>query len=484
MDYYVREERAPECSLFDVPLIGPKRDFATEVEFRLANAAKMYPAGYTDPSRYAYRAPVQYGTLPPAYWEYRPPMTVNYPHEAMTEPLGYYSSPVQPSPHPQRWAYYEPRNCKRPRPVVPHADMAFPGPFSGTWQSTLGGVPQPPMQATTAVPSQLGMPVETWGQPQLSPRIDAVAPSVWQTVEVVGVLPFSGQEKNPGQSQEKETVTGASNASQNEPNNESPGAVKEVKVAQRAPAAKRKPAGAKKGQRGHAQPQQPEGDEAVRDDMAPELTKGSALDKYASANSIGSEQPADETEPTGQAERAREPPVQDEQREDAVANEKGASYKLQPTVVQNQQHKVEAFSICDQANVQQKGGEASLEGAFAAKEKQCKLNSGIQSQFGVANAKGEKPEAIAFFSVGVSAPSVGSSLGPMSPLSQKSPGYFGDSLVGRADASAGATSSWPIGYVPPPDDKYKELVVGGQVYLEGGTFYLSETGAYLLGLRG
>ncbi|KAL8431631.1 hypothetical protein Efla_005690 [Eimeria flavescens] len=43
---------------------------------------------------------------------------------------------------------------------------------------------------------------------------------------------------------------------------------------------------------------------------------------------------------------------------------------------------------------------------------------------------------------------------------------------------------WPIGYVPPADRKYKKIVVGDQVYWEGGTFYLSETGAYLLGLRG
>ncbi|PFH31075.1 hypothetical protein BESB_032720 [Besnoitia besnoiti] len=45
-------------------------------------------------------------------------------------------------------------------------------------------------------------------------------------------------------------------------------------------------------------------------------------------------------------------------------------------------------------------------------------------------------------------------------------------------------SGWPVGYVPPSDpQEYKELRIGSNVYLIGGTFYLSDTGAYLLGLR-
>ncbi|KAL8271795.1 hypothetical protein Esti_004304 [Eimeria stiedai] len=54
----------------------------------------------------------------------------------------------------------------------------------------------------------------------------------------------------------------------------------------------------------------------------------------------------------------------------------------------------------------------------------------------------------------------------------------------KFEASDPTPTNWPIGYVPPPDQKYKKLVVGNQVYYEGGAFYLSETGAYLLGLRG
>ncbi|CBZ53699.1 conserved hypothetical protein [Neospora caninum Liverpool] len=43
---------------------------------------------------------------------------------------------------------------------------------------------------------------------------------------------------------------------------------------------------------------------------------------------------------------------------------------------------------------------------------------------------------------------------------------------------------WPVGFVPPQDPcDYKELRFGNNVYLMGGTFYLSDTGAYLLGLR-
>ncbi|PHJ20969.1 hypothetical protein CSUI_005190 [Cystoisospora suis] len=42
----------------------------------------------------------------------------------------------------------------------------------------------------------------------------------------------------------------------------------------------------------------------------------------------------------------------------------------------------------------------------------------------------------------------------------------------------------PVGFVPPEDPRdYKELRIGDSVYLMGGTFYLSDTGAYLLGLR-
>lgn len=42
----------------------------------------------------------------------------------------------------------------------------------------------------------------------------------------------------------------------------------------------------------------------------------------------------------------------------------------------------------------------------------------------------------------------------------------------------------PIGFVPPEDPRdYKELRIGDSIYLMGGTFYLSDTGAYLLGLR-
>lgn len=56
-----------------------------------------------------------------------------------------------------------------------------------------------------------------------------------------------------------------------------------------------------------------------------------------------------------------------------------------------------------------------------------------------------------------------------------------------AGLDCGATRgeySQPVGYVPPADGKYKKIVIGSQTFLEGGTFFLSETGAYLLGLRG
>ncbi|KEP66961.1 UNVERIFIED_CONTAM: hypothetical protein HHA_272520 [Hammondia hammondi] len=56
---------------------------------------------------------------------------------------------------------------------------------------------------------------------------------------------------------------------------------------------------------------------------------------------------------------------------------------------------------------------------------------------------------------------------------------------GTTQAATGDTKhAWPVGYVPPKDPcDYKELRLGNSVYLMGGTFYLSDTGAYLLGLR-
>ncbi|KYF46550.1 hypothetical protein TGARI_272520 [Toxoplasma gondii ARI] len=56
---------------------------------------------------------------------------------------------------------------------------------------------------------------------------------------------------------------------------------------------------------------------------------------------------------------------------------------------------------------------------------------------------------------------------------------------GTTQATTGETKgAWPVGYVPPKDPSdYKELRLGNSVYLMGGTFYLSDTGAYLLGLR-
>ncbi|OEH74294.1 hypothetical protein cyc_03592 [Cyclospora cayetanensis] len=68
------------------------------------------------------------------------------------------------------------------------------------------------------------------------------------------------------------------------------------------------------------------------------------------------------------------------------------------------------------------------------------------------------------------------------PRHAKTQGPLLGGIEGSSDM-AGNAQIRPIGYVPPEDGKYKELVVGKQVFLEGGRFYLSETGAYLLGLR-
>ncbi|CDJ35261.1 uncharacterized protein EMH_0003910 [Eimeria mitis] len=503
MEYYAEEERAPRCSLLDVPLIaagavsdslcckGPKRDFATEVEFRLANAAKMYPAGYTDVPSYAYRSRYQYSGNPPSYWQYKPPTMVNYPSEVpqvCTSPVGYYPYPVQRTTQPQRWTYYpEPESYSLSRPVVPQAEVAYPGPLSSSWTGALGGVSQSPLQSS-AIPAQLGLTVET-PQPDVAPSNEVFTPRGWQTVEVVEVL-LAEQAKKTGPSQEKKEQASPgqlfeSRASQTEPKNDVSRAVKEGKTAQRAPAAKRKPAAAKKGQRGQAHLQQPEGDEAIRDDTAPEPTKAATQDnKSASTPLVEAEQSGGRAEPEGHAKEPVNATKQEEQREDAVEGTEKAVGKQQPSKGLDEQAAVGASAKNEQAAVGEKDGKVSADEPSVGGEKKDKLpNSGTQVPFQMENAPGDKPSGFAFISVEVSAPSVGSSMGHALPQPQRSPGHFCASPAEMIAGPSGVTSGWPVGYVPPPDDKYKELVVGNQVYLEGGTFYLSETGAYLLGLR-
>ncbi|CDI78723.1 hypothetical protein, conserved [Eimeria acervulina] len=439
------------CSTY--PSSGPKRDFATEVESRQANAAKMYPAGYTDASSYAYGHKYQYGR----------------------------------SPQPQSWAYYyEPENYSSPRPVTAQAEVALPEPISGSWARILGGVPRSPMQPVI-FPAHSGAAIEI-SQPGLSPRNDLLTASGWRTIEVVGGLSVEKQEKNAEVNQEKEEEglqrqQFESKASQTEPTSSSSKNVKDNKGALRAPAAKRKPAAAKKLPKGHAPLQQPEGDEAIRDDTAPEPPQNAAPEQ-SSPSRAEAEQPAGRSEPNGQGKGIGEA-LNKGQGEDAIANENDVVHRGPPFAGPNQQSTMDTSSKSKQTDTQEENEAAPSDEPSVDGEKEEKhLNSGNQSQSHVKNPSEDKPHGFALFSVEGSAPSVGGTLGPLTPRQQKSPGQYPPAFVrGEADAP-GATCGWPVGYVPPPDDKYKELVVGSQVYLEGGTFYLSETGAYLLGLRG
>ncbi|CDJ48169.1 hypothetical protein, conserved [Eimeria brunetti] len=470
MAYYGQEERAPGCCLFDVPLIaagaisdavccqGPKRDFQTEVEFRLANAAKMYPAGYTDVTpRYAYGHQYQYGITPPTYYYYKPPTTVNYaPEKVSTSPVGYFPYSVQPSPAPQRLAYhYEPENYFRSRPLAPQVEAAFPEPIGHSWAAPLGGAPLSPVRSS-GVAAQVGIPIEV-SQPTVLPSNEASAPNVWRTVEVVEVVSLVEQENDtePNQEKNEEPVHEGqqleSKASQTEPKNEASKAGKEGKAAQRAPAAKRKAAAARKGARGQAQLEQPEGDEAVRDDTHSESPKGGTSANTAAppVASVEREQVLGKAELKGQAKGTGEPPEQAQEGGHGAADEKVATDRQQSPVAANQQQPTtETPSKSEQTDVKEEGTTAD-EPSVPGEEKGELSNGGAQSSF-----------------------------------QGTSPGLFAAAPVEKKAQPSGATSGWPVGYVPPPDDKYRELVVGNQVYLEGGTFYLSETGAYLLGLRG
>ncbi|CDI84892.1 hypothetical protein, conserved [Eimeria praecox] len=498
MAHYIQDERAPACSLFDVPIIGavsdalccqgPKRDFATEVEFRLANAARMYPAGYTDAPSYAYGHQYMYGRSSPIHWHYKPPTAVNYSPRTAPEPAGYYPYPVQHSPQPQRWEYYyEPEHYSSPRPMAPQVELASAEPFSGCWAGALGGVPQPQVQLA-GVPAHLKTAVET-SHPGRTPRNEAFAVSGWKTLEVVEVQPLGEHEDvEANQKKTEDAPRGQrfeSKASQTEPMMDLSRAGKDGKGSLRAPAAKRKPATAKNGQRPQAQLQQAKGDEPLRDNAIPEPNEDTIPDMSAAVPPVEAERVTGRPESKGEAKGTGDASHKEKRGDGVVTTKEDAGHRQQPSVEQNKQVTIDAASKDEQVDIQEKGETASPSEPSVAGAKRDKLaDSDAHSQFQMASRKGGEAPALAFVSVEVSAPPVGSSLGPASPRSPNSSGRFvTTALGGKAELSC-PTSGWPVGYVPPPDDKYKELVVGSQVYLEGGTFYLSETGAYLLGLRG
>ncbi|CDJ68717.1 hypothetical protein, conserved [Eimeria necatrix] len=490
MTHFSREEEPPECSLFSVPLIaagaasdalccqGPRRDFAAEMDFRMANAARMYPAGYAFVPSYVGGYRSHYGGHAPVYMQYSPASQVRenltrFQTPRAVDPLCYPSYSVGPPPQQQSWAYNcDPVENISLRPTALHADLPLGEQLRGDWGGPQTGRSISPVEQFEA-PSQYGL--SSISPQQITAIHGEAVTTVWpRTVEVPEVLPVDAQKKDdlvkPEAKDEGDSLQQShSKESQTELKVNQLKTAKEGKGTPRGTVAKRKTA-VKKGSRGPEKSQFAGQDDAGLGDTVPELTKSESVENALEPSQSELEKPAN-------AEHGDHSDVEERKLDNEGASGDAAARGDE----QETKHKLAEDTPRQDAEAKEPLTPSTAE-PFMTEDKSFKrTNKTFQDKLEIASPRCEKARNADVYAMTMSAPpAVG--VGLTLPLSQKFSGNHSPELLSERCEHANG-KNWPVGYVPPPDDKYRELVLGNQVYLEGGTFYLSETGAYLLGLR-
>lgn len=497
---------------------GPRRDFAAEMDFRMANAARMYPAGYAFVPSYVGGYRSHYGGHAPVYMQYSPASQVRenltrFQTPRAVDPLCYPSYSVGPPPQQQSWAYNcDPVENISLRPTALHADLPFGEQLRGDWGGPQTGRSISPVEPFEA-PSQYGL--SSISPQQITAIHGEAVTTVWpRTVEVAEVLPVDAQKKDdlvkPEAKDEGDSLQQShSKESQTELKVNQLKTAKEGKGTPRGTVAKRKTA-VKKGSRGPEKSQFAGQDDAGLGDTVPELTKSESVENALEPSQSELEKPAN-------AEHGDHSDVEERKLDNEGASGGAAARGDE----QETKHKLAEDTPRQDAEAKEPLTPSTAE-PFMTEDKSFKrTNKTFQDKLEIASPRCEKARNADVYAMTMSAPpAVG--VGLTLPLSQK---FSGKKEPNRSDENSGtncglekrAVSStnlkerhdlvscavagnhspellsercehangknWPVGYVPPPDDKYRELVLGNQVYLEGGTFYLSETGAYLLGLR-